>query len=113
MNTKPARLDQPDHHSWTNTGGASPNLPSLNRRAFLSRTLGVASAAPWIAMTAAEPAAEAPAKPAQPDRKVKLGVIGNGGRGCWIANLFRRHGGYEMWAVGDYFQQVADACSIA
>lgn len=55
--------------------------------------------------------AEAPAKP--PGRKIKLGVVGNGGRGAWIANLFKRHGGYEMWAVADYFQEVADACGDA
>lgn len=43
-------------------------------------------------------------------RKVKLGVIGNGGRGAWIAGLFKKHAGYELWAVTDYFQEVADAC---
>jgi len=52
----------------------------------------------------------ASAAPAAFTRRLKLGVVGAGGRGCWIANLFRRHGGYEMWAVADYFQQVADAC---
>jgi predicted dehydrogenase len=39
---------------------------------------------------------------------VKLGVIGNGGRGSWIAGLFQKHGGYEMHAVADYFPEVAD-----
>lgn len=43
-------------------------------------------------------------------RKIKLGVIGCGGRGSWIANLFKQHGGYEMHAVADYFQHVADKC---
>ena len=82
---------------------------TLNRRAFLSTTLAAASTAPFIASRtfAAEPA---PVATNQPDRKLKLGVVGNGGRGCWIANLFKRHGGYEMWAVADYFQSVADAC---
>ncbi len=47
------------------------------------------------------------------ERKLKLGVVGNGGRGAWIAKLFQRHGGYEMWAVADYFQEVADACGDA
>jgi len=36
-------------------------------------------------------------------RKIKLGVVGCGGRGAWIAGLFREHGGYEMHAVADYF----------
>lgn len=54
----------------------------------------------------------------QPDksqvtRKIKLGVIGCGGRGGWIAKLFKDHGGYEMYAVADYFQHVADKCGDA
>lgn len=44
------------------------------------------------------------------ERKIKLGVVGNGGRGGWIAGLFKKHGGYEMHAVADYFQEVADQC---
>jgi myo-inositol 2-dehydrogenase/D-chiro-inositol 1-dehydrogenase len=43
-------------------------------------------------------------------RKIKLGVIGCGVRGAWIAKLFKDHGGYEMYAVADYFQHVADKC---
>lgn len=46
-------------------------------------------------------------------RKIKLGVIGCGGRGSWIANLFKEHGGYQMHAVADYFQHVADKCGDA
>ena len=46
-------------------------------------------------------------------RKIKLGVIGNGGRGDWIARLFQQHGGYEMHAVADYFPEVADKCGEA
>jgi myo-inositol 2-dehydrogenase / D-chiro-inositol 1-dehydrogenase len=41
-------------------------------------------------------------------RKIKLGVIGCGGRGSWIARLFRKHGGYEMHALADYFPARAD-----
>jgi len=40
--------------------------------------------------------------------KVKLGLIGCGGRGTWIAQLFKQHGGYEVVAVSDYFQDRAD-----
>jgi myo-inositol 2-dehydrogenase / D-chiro-inositol 1-dehydrogenase len=35
--------------------------------------------------------------------KVDLGVIGCGGRGTWIANLFQKHGGYNIVAAADYF----------
>ena len=47
--------------------------------------------------------------PTLPDRKIKLGLVGCGGRGSWIVPLFLRHGGYELHAVADYFPQVADA----
>ncbi len=38
-----------------------------------------------------------------------LGVIGCGGRGTWIADLFRKHGGYNVVAAADYFQDRVDA----
>ncbi len=41
--------------------------------------------------------------------RIKLGVVGCGGRGHWIATLFKEHGGYEMHAVADYFVEVASA----
>jgi predicted dehydrogenase len=40
---------------------------------------------------------------AQANSKIKLGVIGCGGRGVWIAGLFEAHGGYEIFAGSDYF----------
>jgi predicted dehydrogenase len=53
------------------------------------------------------------APPSEIKRKIKLGVVGNGGRGSWIAGLFKEHGGYEMHAVADYFPDVADRCGDA
>jgi len=46
---------------------------------------------------------------AEPDRKVRLGLIGCGGRGAWIAELFRRHGGYQIVGAADYFKDRVDA----
>ncbi|MHC4117504.1 MAG: Gfo/Idh/MocA family protein, partial [Planctomycetota bacterium] len=40
--------------------------------------------------------------------KVNLGLIGCGGRGTWIAQLFKEHGGYNVAAVADYFQDRVD-----
>jgi predicted dehydrogenase len=40
--------------------------------------------------------------------KVKLGLIGCGGRGTWIAGLFKEHGGYEIVAGADYFRDRVD-----
>ncbi len=36
--------------------------------------------------------------------KINLGLIGCGGRGSWIADLFAKHGGYNLVAVADYFK---------
>lgn len=75
-----------------------------SRRRFLGGVLiGGASATlldagASIAADAAPPAA----KPAFA-RKIKLGLIGCGGRGPWLANLFQQHGGYEFHAMADYF----------
>lgn len=38
------------------------------------------------------------------NEKIKIGIIGCGGRGHWIANLFKAHGGYEISAGADYFE---------
>ncbi len=74
----------------------------LSRRAFLGASVGaLAAGAVGTAFAAPE---------SGPTRKIKLGVVGNGGRGGWIAKLFQAHGGYEMWAVADYFPAVAEKC---
>jgi len=86
----------------------------IDRRSFLARAgAAVAGASVLKHVRAAEagPAAGSPpagqaataAKPAPSGPKIKLGLIGCGGRGTWIANLFRQHGGYEIVAGADYF----------
>ena len=40
--------------------------------------------------------------------KVRFGIIGCGGRGSWITDLFNQHGGYEVAAAADYFQDRVD-----
>ncbi len=49
----------------------------------------------------------------QANEKIRLGLVGCGGRGVWIARLFEKHGGYELTAVADYFQDRADAAGAA
>jgi predicted dehydrogenase len=81
---------------------------SLSRRAFVAGS--VATAAAWaVPGTSSASAEEARAAAG----KIKLGVVGCGGRGAWIANLFRQHGGYEVHAVADYFPEVAEAAGNA
>ncbi|MGC8642936.1 MAG: Gfo/Idh/MocA family protein [Isosphaeraceae bacterium] len=75
-----------------------------NRRGFVQTTLAVSTLPGLVGRAAARAGA---------DSQIKLGVIGNGGRGSWIAGLFRKHGGYEMYAVADYFPEVVDKCGEA
>jgi len=39
--------------------------------------------------------------------KIQLGLIGCGGRGGWIASLFKENGSYQIAAVADYFKDRA------
>ncbi|HSA97215.1 MAG TPA: Gfo/Idh/MocA family oxidoreductase [Acidobacteriota bacterium] len=52
-------------------------------------------------------------KAAQSAPKIKLGLVGCGGRGVWIAKLFQKHGGYEIAAIADYFKDRADEAGTA
>jgi myo-inositol 2-dehydrogenase / D-chiro-inositol 1-dehydrogenase len=45
----------------------------------------------------------------QANEKVNIGCIGCGGRGTWLAKLFQKHGGYNIVAAADYFQDRVDA----
>jgi myo-inositol 2-dehydrogenase/D-chiro-inositol 1-dehydrogenase len=80
---------------------------SWNRREFLGRSAAAAS----VSLLAAGAAGAEEPKPE--GRKIKLGWVGGGGRGLWLAKLFKQHGGYEFAAVADYFQPVADAAGNA
>jgi predicted dehydrogenase len=88
------------------------HLFGVSRRQFLGSAMSAAAAAPLLGAATSLAADSAPAtekKPKTPKRKIKLGLIGCGGRGNWIIPHFLRHGGYELYAVADYFQPVADA----
>jgi predicted dehydrogenase len=45
----------------------------------------------------------------QANSKIDLGLIGCGGRGTWIADLFKKHGGYNIVALADYFPDRVEA----
>lgn len=85
---------------------------SITRRQFLGGALAATAAASSLSTVRAWPAdaPEPAAKQAELKRKIRLGVIGCGGRGSWIAKLFQQHGGYDIHAVADYFTEVADQC---
>jgi len=81
-------------------GSLSQSPTSRSRRQFVLETLFAAAAFEIIPSGFAQGAS----------RQIKLGVVGNGGRGSWIAQLFKQNGGFEMHAVADYFPEVADKC---
>jgi predicted dehydrogenase len=79
----------------------SSGSPDITRRKFLATTgaatLGFAVLKPQL-VTGAEA-----------NSKVNIGVIGCGGRGGWIADLFVKNGNYNVVAIADYFQDRVDS----
>ena len=73
-----------------------PRRSTLDRRGFLA---GAGAAAFSFSIIKPELV-----RGSQANSKIALGMIGCGGRGTWIADLFRQHGGYEIVAAMDYFQ---------
>ena len=74
--------------------------PRFPRRAFL------AGAATATVLTALKPSL---VFGAEANSKIELGLIGCGGRGKWIADLFAETGLYKFVACADYFQDRVDA----
>lgn len=78
----------------------------ISRRGFLGGVTATAASAAWL--PADSQGAEKPANPVPAGRKIKLGWIGGGGRGAWLAKLFQEHGGFEFHAVADYFPDLVN-----
>ncbi len=79
----------------------------FSRRQFLGSALASSAVASLIQPTGTHAAEAVPAAPATFERKIKLGLIGCGGRGTWLAGLFKKHGGYQLHATADYFPESA------
>lgn len=82
------------------TNRREKNDSGVSRRGFLAGASAATAATVLQAKTALS---------YQANSQVRIGLIGCGGRGTWIANLFKEHGGYDLVAVHDYFQDRADA----
>lgn len=74
---------------------------ALSRRQFMAQA-GAAA----FSLTVLKPSL---ASGTQANSKIRLGVIGLGGRGSWIAGLFQKNGGYELVGAADYFQDRVEA----
>ncbi len=83
-----------------NDTSSRKNAKSISRRGFMA---GAGAAA--LSFTVVKPEL---VRGASANSKVNLGLVGCGGRGTWIANLFKQHGGYNIVAVADYFQDRID-----
>ena len=68
----------------------------LDRRAFLKGAAALTIVAPGAA------------RGAQANSTLELGLIGCGGRGNWIADLFRKNTATRVVAVADYFPDRAE-----
>lgn len=71
----------------------------IARREFIA---GTAAAA---AFTIVRPSA---VRGDQANSTVEIGLLGCGGRGRWIADLFAKHGGYKIVACADYYPDHTD-----
>jgi hypothetical protein len=80
---------------------ATDGSPDITRRKFLA-SAGAAAVGLTILKPELVGGAEA-------NSKLDLGVIGCGGRGAWIAELFAKNGHYNLVALADYFQDRVDA----
>lgn len=83
-----------------NTTATNNGTPAtFNRRGFLA-------GATAIGLTVMKPEL---VRGTQANSKITLGIIGCGGRGNWITNLFVQHGGYQFVGAVDYLQERAEA----
>jgi len=104
-------IHEPSFIGWTRTNPVTTarDQPTAVPR----RTIAVgASASSFGVLRGVAADAPAPeAKPAEFQRKIKLGVIGTADAAPWIANLFQAARRLRHVAVADYFQSVADAAA--
>lgn len=74
----------------------TPHSSDMSRRDFLAQT--------GLGLAALSTTSLAVAQGSTANSKIRLGLIGCGKRGQWIAALFAAHGGYEIVGVADYFE---------
>jgi len=78
--------------------GKNHTIGTFTRRGFLAGSAGIALAVVKPELV----------RGTQANAKIRLGMIGCGGRGNWIADLFQKNGNYEIVAAADYFPDRAN-----
>ncbi|MCR4414935.1 MAG: Gfo/Idh/MocA family oxidoreductase [Thermoguttaceae bacterium] len=86
-----------------------PGNDDLSRRQFVGGALLAGAGATWFKAAPAAAAESAAQQPKGFSRRIKLGLIGCGGRARWLGGLFQKHGGYEIHGVADYFDDLAQS----
>ncbi len=81
--------------SENNQSVSSKKTKQISRRGFLA---GAGAAA--LSFAAVNPKL---VRATEANSKINIGLIGCGGRGKWIADLFAKNGGYNIIACADYF----------
>jgi myo-inositol 2-dehydrogenase / D-chiro-inositol 1-dehydrogenase len=71
------------------------NDKTINRRQFAARA--GRAVAPLVVLKSTA------VRTFSANSRIKIGIVGCGGRGVFVANLFKRHGGYDVVAAADYF----------
>ena len=75
--------------------------PEIDRRQFMAGA-GVAA----LAFSIVKPES---VRGSQANSRITVGLSGCGTRGVWIAGLFMKHGGFQIVAGADYFEDKVDA----
>jgi predicted dehydrogenase len=96
MRTRIQHFQSPKADTPKNLNEDGTGSPDITRRKFLA---GAGAAA--LGFTILKPEL---VRAAEANSKVNIGVIGCGGRGGWIADLFVKNGNYNVVALADYFQ---------
>ena len=72
---------------------------TISRRTFLSASVAAAATATIVNSQSVIGSTA--------NSKIQLGLIGCGGRGNWVADLFNQNSNYQWVAVSDYFDHRA------
>ncbi len=76
--------------------GKKSSTGTVSRRGFMA-----GAGATAVGMSLVRPEA---VRGATTNQQINIGFVGCGGRGTWIAKLFQKHGGYNIVAAADYFE---------